>query len=39
LVAKGPESAYVAERSLRWLKVKQRDYRIKERGWDRNKKQ
>jgi ATP-dependent DNA ligase len=39
LVAKDPESPYVAGRSLRWLKLKQRDYRVKERGWYRNKKQ
>jgi bifunctional non-homologous end joining protein LigD len=34
LVAKDGESAYVAGRTLKWLKVKQRDYRIDERGWD-----
>ena len=33
LVAKDPESAYLGGRSLRWLKVKQRDYRVKERGF------
>ncbi len=33
-VAKDPGSPYVAGRSLRWLKVKQREYRVKERGWD-----
>jgi len=31
---KGPESKYTGGRSLKWLKVKQRDYRVKERGWD-----
>jgi ATP-dependent DNA ligase len=34
LVMKDPESAYVAGRSLKWIKVKQRDYRVGERGWD-----
>jgi bifunctional non-homologous end joining protein LigD len=34
LVAKDPESPYVGRRTLKWLKVKQRDYRIEERGWD-----
>ena len=33
IVAKDTESAYVAGRSLKWLKVKQRDYRVKERGF------
>jgi bifunctional non-homologous end joining protein LigD len=33
LVAKDPESPYVGGRALRWLKVKQRDYRVEERGW------
>jgi bifunctional non-homologous end joining protein LigD len=33
LVAKDPESPYVAGRSLQWLKLKQRDYRVKERGF------
>lgn len=35
LVAKDPESSYVGERSLRWLKLKQSDYRAAERGWAR----
>jgi len=34
LVAKDPESPYVGGRTLKWLKVKQRDYRVEERGWD-----
>jgi bifunctional non-homologous end joining protein LigD len=34
LVAKDPESAYRGGRTLKWLKVKQRDYRVAERGWD-----
>ena len=34
LVAKDPASAYVGGRTLKWLKVKQRDYRVAERGWD-----
>jgi len=33
LVAKDPESRYIAGRSLRWLKVKQVGYREAERGW------
>jgi bifunctional non-homologous end joining protein LigD len=33
MVAKDPESPYVAGRTLRWVKVKQPDYRIGERGW------
>ena len=33
-VAKDPESPYVPGRTLKWLKVKQRDYRVEERGWD-----
>ena len=33
LVAKDPASPYVGGRTLRWLKVKQRDYRPEERGW------
>jgi bifunctional non-homologous end joining protein LigD len=32
MVAKDPESAYVGGRTLRWLKVKQPAYRVKERG-------
>jgi bifunctional non-homologous end joining protein LigD len=34
LVAKDPQSPYVRGRTLKWLKVKQRDYRVEERGWD-----
>jgi bifunctional non-homologous end joining protein LigD len=34
LVAKDPASSYVGGRTLKWLKVKQRDYRVAERGWD-----
>jgi len=34
-VAKDPESAYVAGRTVKWLKVKQRDYRVEVRGWAR----
>lgn len=33
IVAKDPESPYVAGRSLKWLKVKQVKYREKERGF------
>jgi bifunctional non-homologous end joining protein LigD len=33
LVAKDPESRYVGGRSLAWLKVKQPEYRVEERGW------
>ena len=33
LVAKDPESPYVPGRTLKWLKVKQKDYRVKERGF------
>jgi len=33
-VAKDPDSPYVGGRTLKWLKVKQRDYRVEERGWD-----
>ena len=33
LVAKDPASPYVGARTLKWLKVKQRDYRAAERGW------
>jgi ATP-dependent DNA ligase len=32
MVAKDPESPYVAGRTLKWLKVKVRNYRVKERG-------
>ena len=34
LVAKDPESPYVGGRSLKWLKVRQPDYRESERGWE-----
>jgi bifunctional non-homologous end joining protein LigD len=34
LVAKDPASPYVGGRTLKWLKVKQREYRVEERGWD-----
>lgn len=33
MVGKDPESPYVPGRTLKWLKVKQRDYRVEERGW------
>jgi bifunctional non-homologous end joining protein LigD len=33
IVAKDPESPYVAGRTLKWLKVKQKDYRVEERGF------
>ena len=33
IVAKDYDSPYVAGRTLKWLKVKQRDYRTAERGW------
>jgi bifunctional non-homologous end joining protein LigD len=33
IVAKDPESPYVAGRTLKWLKVKQREYRVEERGF------
>ena len=33
MVAKDPESKYVAGRSLKWLKVKVPNYREGERGW------
>jgi bifunctional non-homologous end joining protein LigD len=35
LVAKDPQSPYVGGRTLKWLKVKQPDYREGERGWER----
>ena len=38
LVAKDPMSPYRGGRTLSWLKVKQRDYRAEERGWDASKK-
>jgi hypothetical protein len=34
MVAKDPESPYVAGRTLKWLKVKVPEYRVKERGWE-----
>jgi ATP-dependent DNA ligase len=34
MVAKDPESPCVAGRTLKWLKVKVRNYRVKERGWE-----
>lgn len=34
LVAKDDASAYKGGRTLSWLKVRQRDYRVEERGWD-----
>jgi len=34
VVGKDPESPYVGGRTLKWLKVKQRDYRVEDRGWD-----
>jgi hypothetical protein len=36
-VSKDPMSSYVGGRTLKWLKVKQRDYRVEERGWDNRK--
>jgi len=33
IVAKDPESPYLPGRTLKWLKVKQKDYRVKERGF------
>jgi ATP-dependent DNA ligase len=32
-VAKDPDSPYVGARTLKWLKVKQRDYRVKGAGF------
>jgi ATP-dependent DNA ligase len=34
LVAKDPESPYVPGRTLKWLRVKQKEYRVAERGWN-----
>ena len=34
LVGKGEAAPYRAGRSLSWLKVRQREYRVEERGWD-----
>jgi len=33
IVAKDPESLYVPGRTLKWLKVKQKDYRKEARGF------
>ena len=33
-VARDESSPYVGGRTLSWLKVKQREYRVEERGWD-----
>jgi hypothetical protein len=33
IVAMDPEAPYVAGRTLKWLKVKQKDYRVEERGF------
>jgi ATP-dependent DNA ligase len=33
IVAKDPESKYVPGRTLRWIKVKQKDYRKEARGF------
>ncbi len=33
MVAKDPESKYVGDRTLKWLKVKQPKYREEERGF------
>ncbi len=33
-VAKDPASPYVGGRTLKWLKVKQLEYHVEERGWD-----
>jgi len=33
IVAKDPESRYVPGRTLKWLKIKQKDYRKEERGF------
>ena len=33
IVAKDPESPYLPGRTLKWLKVKQKDYRVEERGF------
>jgi len=35
LVGKDDASPYVGGRTLKWLKVMQRDYRVQERGWKR----
>ena len=34
MVAKDPEAPYAAGRTLEWLKVKVRNYRVKERAWE-----
>jgi bifunctional non-homologous end joining protein LigD len=33
-VAKDPESPYIGGRTLKWLKVKQAEYWVEERGWE-----
>jgi ATP-dependent DNA ligase len=33
IVAKDPESRYVPRRTLKWLKVKQKDYLVEQRGF------
>jgi bifunctional non-homologous end joining protein LigD len=38
LIAKDEASLYKNGRTLSWLKVRQRDYRVAERGWDATKK-
>jgi bifunctional non-homologous end joining protein LigD len=38
MVAKDSEALYVAGRTLKWIKVKQKDYRVEERGWNTEKK-
>jgi len=32
-IAKDPESPYLGGHTLKWLKVRQRDYPVEERGW------
>ena len=34
LVAKDEASPYKGEPTLSWIKVRQKDYRVEERGWD-----
>jgi ATP-dependent DNA ligase len=36
-VGKDPASPYRGGRTLSWLKDKQRDYRVADRGWDSSK--
>jgi ATP-dependent DNA ligase len=33
MVAKDPAAPYVGGRTLKWLKIKQPEYRVKERGF------